>query len=374
MMARLGDVCNRASSNIAQKDLEGRDGDYPIYGASGYIKHVDFYQQEKPYIAVVKDGAGIGRVMKLPAKSSVIGTMQYILPNSNVDIGYLAYAMENMNLTKYFSGATIPHIYFKDYQREELPLPSIDRQRSIATVLDKISSLIAKRRLQIEKLDELVKSRFIELFGDPVANSFEWKQTLLREVTKKIGSGATPRGGKESYQAEGITLIRSMNVHDGRFEYKDLAHITDEQAAQLDNVTVEDGDVFINITGASVARSCIVPTDVLPARVNQHVAIIRCVRDWLHPSFAYNMFLNDRFKGQLLDIGESGGATRQAITKQQLENLTVILPPLELQEQFAAFVEQTDKSKYYSLLSYQCCRLAANTYRQEWMTCRTSNS
>ena len=137
-----------------------------------------------------------------------------------------------------------------------------------------------------------------------------------------------------------------MNVHDGRFEYKDLAHITEEQAVQLDNVTVKEGDVFINITGASVARSCIVPKDTLPARVNQHVAIIRCVRAWLHPVFANNMFVNDRFKGHLLEIGESGGATRQAITKQQLENLTVILPPLKLQEQFVAFVEQTDKSKF----------------------------
>ena len=168
---------------------------------------------------------------------------------------------------------------------------------------------------------------------------------LLREVTSKIGSGATPRGGKESYQAEGITFIRSMNVHDGRFEYKDIAYITEAQATQLDNVTVEENDVFINITGASVARSCIVPREVLPARVNQHVAIIRCVRNRLHPIFANHMFLNDGFKSQLLDIGESGGATRQAITKQQLETLTVILPPLELQQQFAAFAEQTDKSK-----------------------------
>ena len=227
----------------------------------------------------------------------------------------------------------------------EIPVCSEVNQQEIVSQLDFVESLITDRQEQLTKLDELVKSRFIELFGDPVANSFGWKQALLCEVTSKIGSGATPRGGKESYQAEGITLIRSMNVHDGRFEYKDLAHITDEQAAQLDNVTVEDGDVFINITGASVARSCIVPTDILPARVNQHVAIIRCVREWLHPRFANNMFLNDRFKGQLLDIGESGGATRQAITKQQLENLAVILPPLELQEQFAAFVEQTDKSK-----------------------------
>lgn len=242
-------------------------------------------------------------------------------------------------------GATFKEISKQIVSTIEINVPDISQQEEVVCQLENVSNIILFRKQQLTKLDELVKARFIELFGDPVANSFEWKQTLLREVTKKIGSGATPRGGKESYQAEGITLIRSMNVHDGRFEYKDLAHITDEQAAQLDNVTVEDGDVFINITGASVARSCIVPTDVLPARVNQHVAIIRCVRDWLHPSFANNMFLNDRFKGQLLDIGESGGATRQAITKQQLENLTIILPPLELQEQFAAFVEQTEKSK-----------------------------
>lgn len=110
------------------------------------------------------------------------------------------------------------------------------------------------------------------------------------------------------------------------------------------NIITDEG-IFINITGASVARSCIVPREVLPARVNQHVAIIRCIRGKLHPIFANNMFLNDRFKSQLLAIGESGGATRQAITKQQLETLTVIIPPMELQEQFAAFVAQIDKSK-----------------------------
>ena len=170
-MVRLGDVCKKASSNIAQKDLEEHSGKYPIYGASGLIKHVDFYQQEQPYIAVVKDGAGIGRVMKLPAKSSVIGTMQYIIPNDTVDISYLAYAMEYMNLSKYFSGATIPHIYFKDYQKETLPLPSLDEQRRIATTLDKVSDLIFKRRQQLDKLDELVKARFVEMFGDPVSNS-----------------------------------------------------------------------------------------------------------------------------------------------------------------------------------------------------------
>ena len=169
----LGDVCKKASSNIAQKDLQDKMGVYPIYGASGLIKQVDFYQQDKEYIAVVKDGAGIGRTMLLPAYSSVIGTMQYLLPKEGIpiDIKYLFYAVEHMNLAKYFSGATIPHIYFKDYQKETLPLPPLDEQRRIAATLDKVTELISKRRQQLDKLDELVKARFVEMFGDPVSNS-----------------------------------------------------------------------------------------------------------------------------------------------------------------------------------------------------------
>ena len=253
---------------------------------------------------------------------------------------YLYYALCNADIPN-----TGYNRHFKWLKEIEIPECSIEEQNSIVAQLEKIDTLISLRKQQLSKLDELVKSRFVEMFGDPVHNPMRWKIETLKKATAKIGSGATPKGGKESYQTEGITLIRSMNVHDGRFEYKDLAHITDEQAKQLDNVTVEENDVFINITGASVARSCIVPKHILPARVNQHVAIIRCITAMLNPVFANQMFLNTSFKGQLLDIGESGGATRQAITKQQLETLLVILPPLELQKQFAAFVEQIDKSK-----------------------------
>ena len=248
---------------------------------------------------------------------------------------YLRFAMAKVlkEIEQKTAFVTVKHLSAKELNKLYLNVPELSKQNKIAGILSRLENIIDVRRQELEKLDELIKA------------NFGWKQSLLCEVTSKIGSGATPRGGKESYQAEGITLIRSMNVHDGRFEYKDLAHITDEQATQLNNVIVEEGDVFINITGASVARSCIVPSNILPARVNQHVAIIRCIRGCLHPVFANNMFLNDRFKRRLLDIGDSGGATRQAITKQQLENLVVILPPMNLQHKFAAFVAQTDKSK-----------------------------
>ena len=115
MKVKLEEVCERASSNLRQSDVEGKTGEYPIYGAAGYIGNVDFYHQESPYVAVVKDGAGIGRTMLLPAKSSVIGTMQYLLPKENILPEYLCYVVRYMKLEKYFSGATIPHIYFKNY-------------------------------------------------------------------------------------------------------------------------------------------------------------------------------------------------------------------------------------------------------------------
>ena len=120
MRVKLCDVCEKASSNLRQSDVEGKTGQYPVYGAAGYIGNVDFYQQEKPYVAVVKDGAGIGRTMLLPAKSSVIGTMQCLLPKDGVLPEYLCYAVQHMGLEKYFSGSTIPHIYFKDYKNEHI--------------------------------------------------------------------------------------------------------------------------------------------------------------------------------------------------------------------------------------------------------------
>ena len=342
---RLEEVSKKRSSNLAQKDVEGLNGDYPIYGAAGYIGNVDFYHQEDDYVAVVKDGAGIGRTMFLPAKSSVIGTLQYIIPEKNVLPKYLYYAVKNMKLAKYYTGATIPHIYYKDYKKETFWLRGITEQKQIVTILEKVEKVINEFKELKNRLDDLVQYRFVEMFGDPVANSKGWEQFPLYEVTEKIGSGATPRGGKESYQSEGITLIRSMNVYDRYFEYKELAHITDQQAKQLDNVAVKENDVFINITGASIARSCIVPKGILPARVNQHVSIIRCITRRLNPVFANNMFVNNSFKRKLLAIGEANGATRQAITKQQLETILVIMPPLKLQNQFATFVHQIDKSK-----------------------------
>lgn len=155
-----------------------------------------------------------------------------------------------------------------------------------------------------------------------------WVLNRLGNVTTKIGSGATPRGGEDAYKAIGISLIRSLNVHDDGFREAKLAHIDDQQADRLSNVIVESNDVLLNITGASVARCCIAPADFLPARVNQHVSIIRPVGEKLDSAFLHYLLISKTYKDRLLHTGEEGGSTRQAITKVQLQNFIIEYPEL----------------------------------------------
>ena len=147
----------------------------------------------------------------------------------------------------------------------------------------------------------------------------------LGEITAKIGSGATPRGGKSSYKESGISLIRSLNVYDDGFRKENLAFIDKEQAEKLNNVEIKKGDVLLNITGASVARCCIAPEEFMPARVNQHVSIIRLKPDILETQFLHYSLISKENKDLLLGIGEQG-STRQAITKAQIENFSISYP------------------------------------------------
>jgi type I restriction enzyme S subunit len=173
----------------------------------------------------------------------------------------------------------------------------------------------------------------------------QWQKNLLKNVTSKIGSGSTPTGGKLAYKASGISLIRSMNVYDFAFKWKNLAYIDDIQAAKLDNVKVKSKDVLFNITGASVCRCSIVPDDVLPARVNQHVAILRANQDILNPIFLNHLLVSSSVKASLLKVGSGGGAVMEAITKEKLENFDIILPPIELQNQFEKSINEIFNGK-----------------------------
>lgn len=167
----------------------------------------------------------------------------------------------------------------------------------------------------------------------------EWRECKLGDVSLKIGSGATPTGGSNNYKDFGISLIRSQNILDFQFSNSGLAFIDNNQADELKNVTVEENDVLLNITGDSVARCCIVPKEVLPARVNQHVAIIR-----LNPckaNYYFIFYLLQVMKDELLMQSEVG-ATRKALTKGMIESLNILIPLLSEQKAIAAVLSSLD--------------------------------
>ena len=169
----------------------------------------------------------------------------------------------------------------------------------------------------------------------------EWKEVRLGDVCSKIGSGATPSGGKEAYKGGDYHLIRSQNVLDFAFSKDGLASINDEQANKLKNVEIIQGDVLLNITGDSVARCCIVPSEILPARVNQHVAIIRPRKEELDNH--YLLYYLQHYKRQLLQIA-SAGATRNAITKAMVENLILPCPKsLDDQRRIVSILSSLDR-------------------------------
>lgn len=166
-----------------------------------------------------------------------------------------------------------------------------------------------------------------------------WKEVKFVDICTKIGSGATPTGGANAYKTSGISLIRSQNVLDFSFSLDGLAFIDYVQAEKLKSVTVEEGDVLLNITGDSVARSCVVPDSILPARVNQHVSIVRVEKNKASNKFVF--YYTQYIKPFLLSMASNGG-TRNALTKAMIEQLDMTLPSLTEQKAIAATLSALD--------------------------------
>ena len=204
----------------------------------------------------------------------------------------------------------------------DLPVPSITEQRKIVETYRIVEERIELKRKINDNLVATLSTVYKELFAD--ANT-HFPKVPSQKICSKIGSGATPKGGKTAYISEGISLIRSTNVFDFNFEYDELAHINQSQADALANVIVKPNDILFNITGVSVARCCMVPDNVLPARVNQHVMIIRPIKGETMSYYIMFTLCSADNKAKLLGIGQSG-STREAINKQELESFEIPLP------------------------------------------------
>ncbi len=247
------------------------------------------------------------------------------------------------------SGTKVRHTAPERIYQVRVSVPEVKAQRKIADVLSTYDDLIENNRRRMALLEDAARQVYQEWFVRLRFPGYEhtrivdgvpegWGKKALGSITTKIGSGFTPRGGDASYSTEGTPLIRSLNVYNDLFEDKGLAYISEDQASALANVTIQSHDILLNITGASVTRCCMAPERYLPARVNQHVMIIRCDPFIANPFFVHAAINSDERKRQLLSYAQKG-STREALTKEIVANFEIDLPTVELMGLFGEIAE-----------------------------------
>ena len=355
----LGELCDKGTSNLAQKDLLIDSGRYPVYGAAGEITKVDFYQQSKPYLGIVKDGAGVGRVMRLPSNSSVIGTLQYIFPKENVDIKYLYYLIKYLDLGKSNTGATIPHIYFKDYKKRKVRAKSYNEQKYIGKIFKLIEgNLITYNRI-LECYDLLIKSRFVELFGDIDCNTKNWPIITLENLAELITDGehSTPKRC-----SEGIYLLSARNILNHSLKLDDVDYIDETEYSRISKrVIPKAGDILLSCSG-SVGRCCVVPLEI-KFQLVRSVALIR-FKSEITPIFAEYMITSDWFQRQINSLKTT--SSQANLFQGRIKKLKGFVPDIYLQYEFIKVVNQINKLKSDVQKSIDETQLLMDSLMQEY--------
>ena len=335
----LAELCDKGSSNLAQKDLVFDSGIYPVYGASGEITKVDFFHQSKPYLGLIKDGAGVGRVMQLPANSSVIGTIQYIFPKENVDLKYLYYLIKYLDLGKSNTGATIPHIYFKDYKKRKVKIRNYSEQKNIGQILELIDNQLTTYKDILEQYDLLIKSRFVEMFGDP--NMVGLNKSVKFSSIAKIMTGNTPSRKSPEYYGDYIEWIKSDNIISTNLYISQAKEFLSEQGAAKGRVAPKDSLLMTCIAGSIRSIGNVGICDRSVAFNQQINAIV--LKNNINPLYIY--WLLKLFKPSIIANVEM--SLKGIISKSQLENMLIpIIASQEEQELFIKFALQINKLKF----------------------------
>ena len=328
----ISEICDKASSNIAQNKIADIDGDYPVYGASGYVQNVDFYHRDTPYIGIVKDGSGVGRVNIYPAYSSLLGTMQYIIPKEGYQLGYVAYALKGLNLSSFASGAAIPHIYFKDYGKCKIDVPPLIEQERIVAELDLLQGIIEKKKEQLKAYDQLAQSIFYTMFGD-ILNANP-SLTLKDIASYFIGLTYKPSDVSET----GTIVLRSSNIQNNLLDFNDIVRVNSDIK---DSKFVQNGDILMcarNGSAKLVGKVARIRNLSEKTSFGAFMTIIRSD----YNDYLFYFFLSEYFRNQLTT---SKTATINQITSRMLDNIKLNVPPLSLQQEFAEKVEAIERQK-----------------------------
>lgn len=339
---QLGDVIKLQRGHDLPERVR-QDGEIPVVTSSGITGFHSEAKAKAPGVVTGRYGT-LGEVFYLEEDYWPHNTALYVVDFKDTHPRFASYFLRNVLRNYQSDKAAVPGIDRNVLHALDVRLPIGQAQETIASILSTYDEQLENNRRRMGLLEKAARLLYEEWFvrlrfpgheHTPITHGLPqgWRKVALGRITTKIGSGATPRGGSSAYMSEGITLIRSLNVYDDQFEDSGLAFISDEQASDLDNVTVQSRDILLNITGASVARCCMAPDRYLPARVNQHVMIIRVDPIKADPFLVHAAINSDERKRQLLSYAQKG-STREALTKEMINAFEVTLPSDSLMRQY----------------------------------------
>lgn len=368
---KLGDVCNFVRGPFGgslKKDIFKKEG-YAVYEQQHAIynqfEDIRYYIDEDKFNEmkrfelntddlIMSCSGTMGKIAIVPKniKRGIINqALLKLTPSNKLSGNYLKLWMQSNifqeSLKEHSQGATIQNVASVAILKKiEINLPLLPEQIRIVEILNQAEALITQRKQSVSLFDELLKSTFLEMFGDPVRNDKKWKLDFLENYSTKISSGSTPLGGKEVYQRTGKYFIRSQNVRMNFLDYSDVYCISDEIHNKMKRTWIKNEDVLLNITGASIGRVATYYGEDDNANVNQHVCIIRTIKDKLNPRFLEFLISSDHF--QKVSIASSTGGTRESFTFEMIKKFKIILPPINHQIKFTTIVEKIE------ILKSQC--------------------
>lgn len=342
----LCEICNPKQWKTISSDMLTENG-YPVYGANGIIGYYENYNHKEPTILITCRGATCGTLNICKPFSYVNGNAM-ALDNLSEDIyiQYLYYYLLSRGLSDVITGSAQPQIVRQSLEKVKVKYPPLDEQRKIAAVLDKVSDLIAKRRQQLDKLDELIKARFVEMFGDLADPACKHIRCKLGETCKdsddiKCGPFGTQLS-KTEYQEQGVAVWEIPQIN-REFKEQPIHFVTNEKAKQLISYSLIPGDIAMSRKG-NVGRCALFPKDFAPGIIHSDVLRIRVDKNKVNPCFLmYQLHFSKAVAHQIEMV--SSGAVMAGINVTKLKQIYVHIPAFGLQNQFAAFVEQTEKTK-----------------------------
>ena len=345
-----------------------KEGKYPYYGANGIQDYVNDYIFDDELVLLAEDGGNFGSKEKpiayrVSGKCWVNNHAHVLKPKEEIDVDYLCYSLMFYKVDGMINGATRKKLTQTAMKKMKIPLRNIVEQKKIVQQLNKIIEIREKAKKELNLLDNLIQARFIEVFGNPESNSKGWKECSLSEKLNVLGGYAFK--SDQFDENIGIPVLRIGNINAGYFKPVNMVYWKED--SKLAKYTLYPGDLVMSLTGTvgkdDYGNVCILGNDYEMYYLNQRNAKLEIKKD-INKYYLSQLLRFKQIKKKLTGI--SRGVRQANISNKDILNLVIPIPPMELQEQFAAFVQQVNKSKFEVQKSLEKTQLLFDSLMQEY--------